>query len=278
MSFFDSEEMANSLFNLQGSFRKYLYLIIISNFILIFALKFQIKLKTKFAAMFDIKDEKPESISKARTVLFLTAHPDDEIMFLSPTLKKLTSLNFKTKILCLSNGNYDGIGKLREEEFNTVSKSLHMEDNQIIDHPKLQDNITSLWDYNLVAEQIKKYLDNNQDIGTIITFDEYGVTKHPNHISVYFGLETLIKQNRKEFKERKINVYLFDSFSPLTQYTFIWPFFNLYFKEFSIFDYSFSFSWKHMVLYKSQFNIPRRFHVVFSGYTYCNSFTKVEIQ
>ena len=45
------------------------------------------------------------------------------------------------------------------------------------------------WPEDVVCEQIHKYLRRNPEIkfSTIVTFDEYGVSSHPNHISVYRG-------------------------------------------------------------------------------------------
>lgn len=276
MAFFN-DDVTGFILSIQDICKKFLGFIIISNFIIIFALQLQIRIKAKIKAMFDIKELNENSINSTKTVLIITAHPDDEIMFLSPTLKQLSTLNIKKKILCMSTGNYDGIGHIRKQEFNDVSKALHMEDNKIIDHPDLQDNLKKRWNEKIVAEQIKNYINENKDIGTIITFDEKGVTKHPNHMSVYAGLEEYIKSNRKEIKDKNINIYLLDSFSPIKQYTNIIPFLSMFFKEFGYFDWNCLYSWKHMKIYKSQFNFPRRMHVIFSGYSYSNSFTKVEV-
>jgi hypothetical protein len=90
--------------------------------------------KCKINSMFEVKDINSES-SSIGSVLLIIAHPDDEIMFWTPTIKSLISNKIPMKILCLSNGNYDGLGPLREKEFDNLSRLLNFPDNQIIDIP-----------------------------------------------------------------------------------------------------------------------------------------------
>ena len=49
-------------------------------------------------------------------VLLITAHPDDESLFFAPTLVSLQSSNIDVFFLCLSTGNADGLGKVRQQE------------------------------------------------------------------------------------------------------------------------------------------------------------------
>lgn len=261
----------------QSIIRYFLGFIILSNFILIFCLSFSIRMKKKFASMMNIKSIK-EDFNKIKTTLIITAHPDDEVMFYSPMIKYLNELNCKIKILCLSTGNYDGIGKIREEEFRTVSKELRMEDNVIIDHKDLQDHYSQKWNEKAVSEEIKVFIEKNKDIGTIITFDENGVTKHPNHVSCYEGLVSYLKENREKVKKEETQIYLLDSFSFVFQYTFILPFIFFYFKEHGYFNFKFMFPFRLMRLYQSQFKLFRKVHVVFSCYSYINSFTKIGLK
>jgi N-acetylglucosaminylphosphatidylinositol deacetylase len=121
-------------------------------------------------------------------------------MFFTPTLNSLLNRINKSKyeinirLLCLSNGNYDKIGDIREKEFLNVMKNLRIENYEIINDDRLQDNINYKWDKEVVYEKINEYLYKNNEeafknLTHIITFDEYGVTNHPNHISCYEGVE-----------------------------------------------------------------------------------------
>ena len=53
-----------------------------------------------------------------------------------------------------------------------MSLELKLFDNQLINVPELQDNIKQKWDKEEVAKQIKEMINSNNDIKTIITFDE----------------------------------------------------------------------------------------------------------
>ena len=69
-----------------------------------------------------------------------------------------------------------------------------------------------------------------------------------------------------------------DSFNPILQYTCFIPFLAYYFREFGYCTYNFFTSYKVMKIYDSQFNWRRKLHIVFSSYSYCNSFIKVELK
>ena len=56
-------------------------------------------------------------LSKECQILVVTAHPDDECMFFSPTISHIVSTNkYKPSILVLSDGGYDGLGPMRHKE------------------------------------------------------------------------------------------------------------------------------------------------------------------
>ncbi|KAH9933045.1 putative deacetylase LmbE-like domain-containing protein, partial [Fomitopsis serialis] len=55
----------------------------------------------------------------------------------------------------------------------------------------LQDNFTAQWDYDTVADVVRPYVLENR-ITTILTFDAYGISGHPNHISLCHGAARLL--------------------------------------------------------------------------------------
>jgi len=127
--------------------------------------------------------------------LIITAHPDDEIMFFAPTIIGLRKQGFKVKILCLSTGNYDKKGEIREVEIKNCVKLLGItEDNvTVLDHPGLQDNPSQFWYPTAVSKVISEYI--NPEISAIITYDRMGISGHVNHRSVYEGVRYLINKN-----------------------------------------------------------------------------------
>jgi len=127
--------------------------------------------------------------------LIITAHPDDEIMFFAPTIIGLRKQGFKVKILCLSTGNYDKKGEIREVEIKNCVKLLGItEDNvTVLDHPGLQDNPNQFWYPTAVSKVISEHI--TPDISAIITYDRMGISGHVNHRSVYEGIKYYIAQN-----------------------------------------------------------------------------------
>ena len=180
-----------NLFELiQSNIKFILSFIIISNFFIIFLLKFSIRLKAKFDSFFKIEGESvDDKNNKNKDVLLITAHPDDEIMFFAPTIKTLISQKIRVRILCLSNGDFEGKGKVREEELANVCKNLKIEDFLIVHDDELKDEMKLKWKEEVAVKRISEYLneENIDKIGSIITFDEEGVTKHLNHISCSEG-------------------------------------------------------------------------------------------
>ena len=60
-------------------------------------------------------------------------------------------------MLCLSNGNFDGLGRVREKELEQSCKFLEFEEAPIvIDDPDLPDGMQSKWPKELVSSQIDK--------------------------------------------------------------------------------------------------------------------------
>jgi N-acetylglucosaminylphosphatidylinositol deacetylase len=190
--------------------------------ILLIALVIPYIQKIKFNKMFEITNI-DKDLSSVGSVLLLIAHPDDEIMFWTPTIKYFLSKNINLKILCLSNGNYNGLGELREIEFDNVSRELNLSNNIILNIPELQDDITKKWDSEKVSEILDDYLNKNNDIKTIITFDGNGVTKHPNHISCFEGLMFYLNKYNDECKKKNIRVFTLKSFNFMIQYSWLIP-------------------------------------------------------
>jgi len=73
------------------------------------------------------------------TIHLLIAHPDDEAMFFAPTLLALTSpsLNNTVSVLCLSTGNAENLGPIREKELAASCEILGVDRTRVhsFDHP-----------------------------------------------------------------------------------------------------------------------------------------------
>ncbi|WVQ65220.1 uncharacterized protein L199_003393 [Kwoniella botswanensis] len=124
--------------------------------------------------------------------LILTAHPDDEVMFFSPTILSLVSEGWTVSGLCLSTGNSSGLGVIRTEELYGSYQVLGVERKnvKVIDHRDLQDSLTAHWDPHLISDILLDHL-NDHPADLTVTFDEIGITHHPNHISLSQALALL---------------------------------------------------------------------------------------
>jgi N-acetylglucosaminylphosphatidylinositol deacetylase len=131
-----------------------------------------------------------KQLSRFRESVLVFAHPDDETMFFLPIISMMSRMGLKFRLLCLSTGDYDGLGEIRVEEFRTVCKELGSSGCDILDDPKLRDG-PHLWDHVEVNRVVTKYLTDYPNIDSIFTFDARGVSGHPNHISVYKGVQSM---------------------------------------------------------------------------------------
>ena len=119
--------------------------------------------------------------------IFVIAHPDDESMFFVPTIRALIderrrrkhrhghggneNSNYVVWIVCLTTGNYDGLGVVRRDELNTVANGTHTilgcdkvvflsnDENEYENDDQLrlpQDHPTKRWDKEYVSSKIEE--------------------------------------------------------------------------------------------------------------------------
>jgi len=129
-------------------------------------------------------------------VLLLTAHPDDECLFFAPTVLSL-SAEVEVHSLCLSVGDAEGLGKTRRAELQLSLDVLGVARDRrwVVDSAKLRDNITTVWDPRDVAEEVEPYVAKHK-IDSIITFDEQGISSHPNHVSLKHGVVHMLQSQK----------------------------------------------------------------------------------
>lgn len=119
-------------------------------------------------------------------LLLVIAHPDDESMFFGPAISSFLSSINKLYILCLSDGNENGLGLVRQEELIQAASIFKIDSSQIIqiNSKYLVDGPKEKWDVDLIYNLISDTIKANR-IDSLVTFDSYGVSGHPNHISIY---------------------------------------------------------------------------------------------
>lgn len=142
-----------------------------------------------------------------KRILLLIAHPDDEAMFFAPSILSLTRNNH-VKILCLSTGDADGLGETRRREL--VKSALHLglksEDDVVVvdDQVDFRDSMSVTWEEGKVAGRLER-----EGMDVLVTFDEGGVSGHPNHISLYHGARAFIRGLLRESTDGKCPVDLY---------------------------------------------------------------------
>ncbi|CAB9506656.1 acetylglucosaminyl-phosphatidylinositol de-N-acetylase [Seminavis robusta] len=145
--------------------------------------------------------------------VLVIAHPDDESMFFLPTLTNLIAAGETVWLLCLTTGNYDGLGDTRKKELSNVCRYLGIHRLIQVQVERLKDHPTCAWELDAVTGEIerallaavKKHSDKNNNNNNppiqrlvLITFDFFGVSGHINHRDTYLGVRNLYYQEQKQ--------------------------------------------------------------------------------
>lgn len=118
--------------------------------------------------------------------LLLIAHPDDESMFFAPTMLDLGS---NLAILCLSEGNYNGAGRLRRSEMCRLCRYLGVKV-AVLDFPDNAD-----WDAQSIS-LVLAIFHRVHAFKRLYTFDRHGVSGHKNHRSCFEGARIFSRRKR----------------------------------------------------------------------------------
>ncbi len=155
------QQFASLLSNLSS----YLRLLIIGFNILLFFVVLVIKKYSNLAAW--SKHLLQIIKSKKSAVLIVIAHPDDEAMFMTPTISTLIRHQIPVYILCLSSGNADKLGKTRTEEY--INSAIHLKiinqsSEVLVTKKLLQQFDEDDWDEkSLQTNQIRAILIDNEE-------------------------------------------------------------------------------------------------------------------
>lgn len=211
-------------------------------------------------------------IKKAGTrCLLVVAHPDDETMFFGPTISSLLSKHSKIYVLCLSTGDFYGLGDTRKTEmFNACGRlGITSSNVTIMDIGDMKDG--QKWETEKLARIILQYIEKlSADI--VITFDQHGVSHHINHISCFKSLQFLYTNG---WIPVDTNVFVLDTIPIYRKYI-----------AFCDFFYSHLFSnfmclssprqiWCAMRAHKSQLVWFRYLYLIFSRYVTINTLKRI---
>ncbi|CAG5123363.1 unnamed protein product [Candidula unifasciata] len=218
------------------------------------------------------------NIFAGRKVLLVTAHPDDECMFFSPAILELSHSN-SVHILCVTTGNYYGLGTERKKEILESAKVLGIpkQNVEVFDDSCFLDDPHQAWDVRKLQQSLMAHIEQLQP-DYILTFDDKGVSGHPNHIAVSQVLRQMLKESRATGPKPRL--YLLETVSLARQYiSFLDLPLSLLTKKLT-FVSSFSniiCSQRAMYAHQTQFVWFRILHVIFSRYMVINTFVPVEL-
>jgi len=225
-----------------------------------------------------------------RILLLITAHPDDESMFFIPSIRAYESSNIY--LLCLSNGNVNGLGHIRARELKECCASqfgIPPEHVTVVDHEHLQDGKDRFWSVELVAQLVKEHVSSLQQILpgrkiTIVSFDEEGISSHPNHMATHFGVKEFARVHSAGVgcAVYKLNTVPFYEkfFGPLAV---LWNEFNVrnvrnednMMTTCTHVNESLGIAYEAMARHASQFVWYRRLFLIFSCYTFINNLSSI---
>eukprot|EP00039_Didymoeca_costata_P014142 m.225366 g.225366 ORF g.225366 m.225366 type:complete len:220 (+) comp15956_c0_seq3:109-768(+) len=217
-----------------------------------------------------------QSADQLRVGLII-AHPDDEAMFFTPLMRTL-SRKHHVFVLCLSNGNYEGLGKIREKELQESCSILvsDVKDVTVLDDELLQDGPLNEWPSQHVADVVIRYT-REHNLDMLYTFDKNGVSGHNNHKATFHGVKVALNSLREKGEQSEFPAYALISTS-------IWQKFlgpldalltgekdDVFFNDLVGIGHT----WKAMWAHWSQFVWFRILFLAFSRYVYVNTFTPI---
>ncbi|KAK0389897.1 hypothetical protein NLU13_3470 [Sarocladium strictum] len=218
----------------------------------------------------------PLGLSQAKNVLLVTAHPDDECLFFSPTLLGILDSypSIKGGLLVLSTGNNYGLGDVRNQELKGSCQALRIDPSRCLtqNHPDLQDDPTKWWDSTKIQDVVKGFV-KKWEIDAIITFDNGGVSGHVNHRAISEAMRSYAKSDTSAPP-----VFELVTTSLIRKYTFLWdlPLTTLLFIGLVVNTWSqYMATRTAFASHASQYTWDRNVYMVLSRYVWFNTLRRV---
>lgn len=214
----------------------------------------------------------------SRRTLLIFAHPDDETMFFGPTLNGLRQSGTAVYFLCISTGNQDGLGSIRKKELSNAVQALGLSvDNlTILDYDSFKDGFVT-WCKEELAKAVLRHI-QVLAADTVVTFDEDGVSSHPNHVSCFRALQYLYSNG---LIPADVQVFVLESVPIWRKYVLALD--VVISACHSTFLYISSFRayisiWRAMFAHSSQLVWFRYLYMIFSRYIVINTLKRIHLQ
>ena len=216
--------------------------------------------------------------------LFVIAHPDDEAMFLTPTILSIPdTVRNHCAVLCLT-----ASPSVRAEELEKSCAALGISPSRVRvvnDPERFRDSPDAEWKLSEVSKEIVSAA-AEFETPILVTFDEYGISGHKNHIDTCLGAQTALMSEHKKPE----NMRAVKSLWAIVTYGFAFKylaFLNAVVEAVKMIiqertvkgvpKYVFASNpslvstWKAMTNHKSQFLWYRKLWCLFSSYAYINT-------
>ncbi|VDM95159.1 unnamed protein product [Thelazia callipaeda] len=215
------------------------------------------------------------NLPKCRRALLVIAHPDDETMFFSPTLHGLRLCGSTVYLLCISMGNSAGLGVKRKYELARAFTihGLSLDNLTVLNYDTLQDGFVQ-WPKEELARVILRHM-QVLDIDLVITFDENGVSAHPNHIGCFRALQYLYTNG---LVPAGVQVFVLESVPVWRKYSIILDVvISSFYSTFLYISSPFLYitSWRAMCAHRSQLVWFRYLYMFFSRYVLINTLKRI---
>ncbi|XGW22939.1 hypothetical protein V3C99_005291 [Haemonchus contortus] len=224
--------------------------------------------------LFSLRSNRPLPLPPFSKVLLVIAHPDDETMFFAPVLRALTAAGHRVFILCVSNGNFEGLGKIRSRELQEAVKFLGVtsSDVTVLDYDAFPDG--GQWDRQALSNVLLRYIEV-LSVDCVLSFDGGGVSGHGNHSSCSEALQDAYTRG---VIPEDVQIFVLDSVALLRKYM------GMFDAPLSVARSPFQYfargrdvaaTWRAMRRHRSQFVWFRFLYMIFSRYVYINTFRRI---
>lgn len=224
--------------------------------------------------LFSLRSNRPLPLGPSSKVLLVIAHPDDETMFFAPALRALAVAGHRVFILCVSNGNYEGLGRVRAQELRDAVHFLgpSSSDVTVLDYDAFPDG--GCWDRQALSSVLLRYIEV-LSVDSVLSFDAGGVSGHRNHSSCF---EALQEAYTRGVIPEDVQIFVLDSVSICRKYL------GIFDAPLSVARSPFHYfargrdvaaAWRAMSTHRSQLVWFRFLYMIFSRYVYINTFRRI---
>lgn len=224
--------------------------------------------------LFSFRGGRPLPLNSSSKILLIIAHPDDESMFFAPVLRGLRLSGHRIFILCVSNGNFYGLGHIRSDELRRAVAKLGIQpgDVTVFDYERLQDGHD--WDIQALSNDIMYHVET-LSVDCVISFDRYGVSGHKNHTACHEALQNAYTRG---IVPEDVQIFVLDSVPLWRKYI------GLFDAPLSVVRSPFRYfawgrdvaaCWRAMWAHRSQFVWFRCLFLIFSRYVYINTLRRI---